>query len=184
MDTFNPEMIHAAKRNIDITVLVHNNHVFGLTTGQTTPTSNKGYKSKSTPFGNIEDPLNPLALSLVSGASFVARGFAGDLNHLKELIIAGMQHKGFALIDVLQPCVTFNNTFKLYREKTYKLENHDSSNMKATLEKTYETDKIPIGIFYQVDKPVYRDGIEQLSKGPLVKQKLQVDINKLIGKLR
>lgn len=177
-------LIHAAKRNIDITVLVHNNQVFGLTTGQTTPTSERGFKSKSTPFGNMEDPLNPLAISLVSGASFVARGFAGDPNHLKQLIIAGMKHKGFALIDVLQPCVTFYNTFQLYREKCYKLDGHDSTNFKAALEKSYETEKIPIGIFYQVKKPLYRESIEQLSSGVLVKQKLQADISELINEFR
>jgi len=99
---------HAIRRNIDITFIVHNNMVYGLTTRQTSPTSQTGFKTKSTPFGAIELPINPLAIAIASGATFVARGYPGDLKHLVWLIQEGIKHRGFALIDVLQPCVTFN----------------------------------------------------------------------------
>ncbi len=95
---------HAARRNIDVKLIVHNNMVFGLTTGQVTPTTPKGVKTRSTPYGNPENPLNPLIIALASGATFVARGFSGDVMHLKELIKEAIKHRGFAMLDILQPC--------------------------------------------------------------------------------
>ncbi len=116
-------LIHAARGNHDITVIVHDNGVYGLTTGQVAPTAQKGFKSKSTPSGIIETPLNPLSLALTQGATFIAQTFAGDTLFTIELIKQGIIHKGFSLINILQPCVTFNkiNTYQYYMTHVYKL---------------------------------------------------------------
>jgi len=167
--------IHAARRNHDITYLVHNNQVYGLTKGQASPTSDAGFITKTTPYG-APNPVNPVALAIVSGASFVGRSFAGDVGHLTDLIKKGIAHKGFALIDVLQPCPTFNhrNTYSWYRERVYKLEDedgYDPSDKKMALGKTLEWgEKIPIGVIYSKELPVYEDQLPALSKGPLVRQ--------------
>jgi len=169
--------IHAARRNHDITYLVHNNQVYGLTKGQASPTSDVGFITKTTPYG-ATNPVNPISLAIVSGASFVARGFAGDVEHLSDLIKKGITHRGFALIDILQPCIIFNhkNTFQWYRERVYKLESengYDSSDKKAALEKALEWgEKIPIGIIYRKELPVYEDQLPALHKGPLVTQEI------------
>ncbi len=167
--------IHTMRRNHNITYLVHNNQVYGLTKGQASPTSDAGFITKSTPEG-AANPVNPIALAIVSGASFVGRSFAGDIEHLSELIKAGVTHRGFALIDILQPCVSFNhkNTFQWYRERIYKLENengYDAGDRKAALAKALEWgERIPVGIIYRKELPVYEDRLPALSKGPLVRQ--------------
>jgi 2-oxoglutarate ferredoxin oxidoreductase subunit beta len=168
--------LHAARRNHDITYLVHNNQVYGLTKGQASPTSDVGFISKTTPYG-AATPVNPLALAIVLGASFVSRGFAGDIDHLANLIKKGITHRGFALIDILQPCVSFNhkNTYQWYKERVYKLEDerYDPGDRKAALEKALEWgEKIPIGIIYEQNLPVYEDHLPALSDGPLVKKKI------------
>ena len=168
--------LHACRRNHDITYLVHNNQVYGLTKGQASPTSDLGFITKTTPYG-AASPVNPIALAIVSGASFAGRGFAGDIDHLANLIRNGISHRGFALIDILQPCVSFNhkNTFQWYKERVYKLEGdkYDPSDKKAALEKALEWgDKIPIGVIYQKDLPVYEDQLPALSRGPLVRHEI------------
>jgi 2-oxoglutarate ferredoxin oxidoreductase subunit beta len=168
--------IHGARRNHDITYLVHNNQVYGLTKGQASPTSDIGFVTKTTPEG-ATNPVNPIALAIVSGASFVSRGFAGDMDHLANLIKKGITHRGFALIDILQPCVSFNhkNTYQWYKERVYKLQDkrYDPGDKKAALEKALEWgDKIPIGVIYEEDLPVYEDELPALSDRPLVKQKI------------
>ena len=167
--------LHAARRNNDITYLVHNNQVYGLTKGQASPTSDIGFITKTTPYGAVR-PVNPIALAIISGASFVGRSFAVDIDHLSNVIKKGITHRGFALIDVLQPCISFNhkNTFRWYRERVYKLEDerYDPSNRKAAMEKALEWgERIPIGIIYEENLPVYEDQLPALSKGVLVKQK-------------
>ena len=170
--------IHAARRNHDITYLVHNNQVYGLTKGQASPTSDAGFVTKTTPYGTT-NPLNPVVLAIASGASFVGRGFAGDIGHLTGLIKEGIVHKGFSLIDILQPCISFNhkNTFQWYRERVYKLgegDTYDPGDKKAALEKALEWgERIPIGIIYRKELPVYEDQLPALSKGPLVTQKIE-----------
>jgi 2-oxoglutarate ferredoxin oxidoreductase subunit beta len=168
--------LHAMRRNHDITYLVHNNQVYGLTKGQTSPTSDLGFVTKTTPYG-ASPPINPIAIAIVTGATFVARGFAGDIDHLAELIKKGIQHRGFALVDILQPCVTFNhkNTYSWYRERVYQLgEDYDPSNQLGALEKAQEWgDRIPIGVFYRVQRPTFEEQIPALSQGPLVSQKLE-----------
>ena len=150
-------LIHSAKRNTDITMIIHNNGVFALTTGQFTPTSPKGFRGKSTPSGNIEEPINPLKIMLASGATFVARGYAARVEHLKNIIKEAIKHRGFAIIDVLQPCVAFNNTYQILNQKVYELENFDTKNLEAAMRKVEEKDRIPIGIFYQIEKEVFED---------------------------
>jgi 2-oxoglutarate ferredoxin oxidoreductase subunit beta len=172
--------IAGVRGNHNITTIIHNNMVYGLTTGQTSPTTAQGTKTKSTPDGVLEMPINPLALALTLGGTFVARGFAGDMHHLKELIIAGANHDGFSLIDVMQPCVTFNhtNTYTWYRERIYKLqeEGWETNNRVQSWQKALEWgDRIPTGIFYQESSPSYEDQVKQ-DQIPLVKQSLS-DIN-------
>ncbi|MFH1174746.1 MAG: 2-oxoacid:ferredoxin oxidoreductase subunit beta [archaeon] len=179
--------IHAMRRNIDITYVVHNNQVYGLTKGQTSPTSGKGYKSKSTPDGTLEEPINPLTLALDAGATYIARGFAGDTVHLVNLITEGIKHKGFSLIDVFQPCLSFNtvNTFDYYKANVYKLEEtkHDVADFEAAHKKAREYEKLPIGLFYKTSKPTYGDGLPQIAKQALVEQDISnVDVTPLLKK--
>jgi 2-oxoglutarate ferredoxin oxidoreductase subunit beta len=169
--------IHTVRRNHDVTYIVHNNQVYALTKGQTSPTSETGFVTKTTPDG-APPPVNPLLLALAVGAGFVARGFAADTEHLAGLIKGGIKYHGFALIDVLQPCVSFNhkNTFAWYRERVYKLNesNHNPSDRNAAFTRAQEWgDKIPIGIIYREEKPAYEDGITALKKGALIDQPIE-----------
>ncbi|MBD3259557.1 2-oxoacid ferredoxin oxidoreductase [Candidatus Woesearchaeota archaeon] len=169
--------IHAARRNINMTCLAHNNQIYGLTKGQAGPTSDKGVKTKTTPRGNFETPINPLALAMTSGATFVARGFAGDVDHLTSLIVSAIKHKGFALVDILQPCVTFNkvNTYSWYKKRSYKLDKkYDPSDKEEAFKKANQWGrKIPIGIIYQEKKqPSYEDELPQIKRNPLVKHSI------------
>lgn len=164
--------IHAAKRNPDIAVIIHDNQVYGLTTGQASPTAKPGFVTKSTPEGATDEPMNPLALALVSGATFVARGFAGDMPGLTELMAAAIDHKGFAVLDVLQPCVTFNKvyTYQWFRQRLYQLssEGYQPTDKTKALEKAMEWgDKIPVGVLYKVEKPTSEDRESALSGEPL-----------------
>lgn len=173
-------LIHAARRNVDLTVIVHNNQVYGLTTGQVSPISDLGMKNKVTPGGVVEPPLNPLSLAISSGATFVARGFAGDTKQQTQLLIKGIKHKGFSLIDTLQPCVTFNrrNTFAWFYERIYKLgENYnslDKTNAFAKAEewpmrvltKVGEKEKIPTGIFFQEERATWNEQTPQIKETP------------------
>lgn len=177
---------HAARRNIDITLIVHDNMIFGLTTGQVTPTTPQGVKTKSTPFGNPERPLNPLLLALASGATFVARGFSGEADHLKELIKQGILHRGFAFIEVLQPCVTFFNTYQLFREKVYKIDgSHDPTDFEAALRLAQQEDRLPIGVFYRVERPTLEDYFAYAMRPPPALRKPQApDLSKTIERFR
>lgn len=162
-------LIHSMRRNINITYIVQNNQIYGLTTGQTSPTSSKGTRTKSTPDGAIEIPVNPIELGLASGATYLARGYAGDLPHLTSLIAGALQHRGFALIDVFQPCKTFNkvNTYEFFGSRVYRLEDDKSFSVagpgdeKAICEavkRGREWEKrIPIGLFYREDRATYED---------------------------
>jgi 2-oxoglutarate ferredoxin oxidoreductase subunit beta len=167
--------IHAIRRNPDITLLVHNNQIYGLTKGQASPTSDLGMKTKIQAQGVIHTPFDPLAVAISLDCSFVARGFAGDVGHLSNLIARSIKHKGFSLVDILQPCVTFNrlNTVQWYKERVYKLEDTDyspKSRIKA-FEKSLEWGKkIPIGVFYERKATCFEDKIPALSQKPLIKQ--------------
>ena len=168
--------IHAMRRNHDITYLVHDNQVYGLTKGQASPTSDQGFVTKTTLEG-APPPVYPIALAIAAGAGFIARGFAGDIEHLAELIKAGISYKGFALIDILQPCVAFNhkNTYDWYKERVYKLDeaSYNSSDKMGAFEKSQEWgERIPIGIIYREETASFEEQVPALKKGPLVKQKI------------
>lgn len=179
-------LMHACRGNHDITVVVHDNGVYGLTTGQVAPTADKGYKSKSTPAGIIEVPINPLALVISQGATFVAQGFAGDINHATTLIQKGIEHKGFALVNILQPCVTFNkvNTYQYYLSRVYKLgEDYNSADKEAAMEKAMEAEmeKFPLGVIYQSKRPIFTDSLPQLGSGTLLQKNRFTRIDELLS---
>lgn len=160
----------AVRRNVDLTMLVHDNQVYGLTKGQASPTTMEGAKSKSQPFGPPSAPFNPMAVAVAMKASFVARGFSGEIEHLVDLVQQAIQHKGFSLVDIFQPCVSFNkvNTFKWYQEHCYKLEDHDPTDWDAAMEKAMEFgDKIPLGVIYKNDRDVFGSNIPTLPGKPL-----------------
>ena len=169
-------LLHAMRRNHDITYLVHNNQVYGLTKGQASPTSDQGFITKTTPDG-APQAINPIGLALVSGASFIARGFSGDGDHLSGLIQQAIKHKGFALLDMLQPCVSFNhkNTFKWYQERVYRLENekgYSPADKQQAWQKSQEWgNRIPIGVIYREQRPTFEEQQSALKKGALIKQK-------------
>ena len=147
--------VHTARRNVDLTYIVMNNQIYGLTTGQISPTSSVGMKTKSTPFGSVEPPLNPLTSAMMNGATFVARGFSGDPKHLTGLITKAIEHRGFALIDIFSPCVTFNhdNDFPFFKNRVKRLEdeNHDVTDWKSACEKAMLWgDTIYTGLFLQI----------------------------------
>jgi 2-oxoglutarate ferredoxin oxidoreductase subunit beta len=170
-------------------MLVHNNQVYGLTTGQAAPTAAKGTKTKSTPQGVIENPVNPIALALAANGSFIARSYAGDIAYTKNLIEKAILHPGFALLDIFQPCITFNktNTHAWFQERVYKLEtiNHDVTNKTAAWELSQQTDKLPIGLFYEdATLPAYHQQIANLTEKPIVDQfSFQVDLTEVLKKM-
>ena len=175
--------IHAIRRNIDIVDIYQNNKVYGLTKGQYSPTSDKGYVSKTTLHGSIEESVNPLAIAIAAGATFISRGFSGELKHLTWLIEQALQHKGYSLVDVFQPCVSFNkiNTYQWYQQRVYKLEgeaDYDVTDKIAAFNKALEWGaRIPIGLFYKVEgKPTYKDQVLALQAGALVKQELKREV--------
>jgi 2-oxoglutarate ferredoxin oxidoreductase subunit beta len=160
--------MQAMRRNINLTYVVMNNEIYGLTTGQVSPTSETGMKTKSSPGGNLEGMLNPLTLALASGCGYIARGFSGQVKHLVQLYKEGIQYPGFALIDVFSPCVTFNkqNTYDFFRKRVYKLEDvgHDPTDFHAAMDKAMEWgDKIPIGLVYKNPNP--KPSIDMLDPG-------------------
>ncbi len=172
--------LHTMRRNLNLTYIVMDNEIYGLTTGQASPTSMEGHKTKSTPRGNVEKPLQPLALALTMGATYVARGFSAAPKDLTKLIADAIAHRGFSLIDVFSPCVTFNklNTYAWFKERVYKLEEqgHDTGDMDAALQKSFEFgDKIPLGLLYREERPIYDDSEPILQQGPLVDQPLGID---------
>lgn len=178
-------MIFAAKRNIDITVIVHNNGIYALTTGQFSPTSRKGFKGPSSPTGNIEEPINPISIMLDAGASFVARGYAGKMEHLSSLMVQAVKHKGFSYIDVLQPSVVFHNTYKKYNQLTEIIEKTPASIEKARKLAQEREERLPIGVFYKTEKPVYEEelyGNWNPAENKISPEKRRKQISKIINK--
>jgi 2-oxoglutarate ferredoxin oxidoreductase subunit beta len=171
----------AIRRNINITVLVHNNQVYGLTKGQASPTSDKGFITKTQPDGVISLPFNPLATAVALYAGFVARSFVGMKEHLITMIIEAMKHKGFSLVDILQPCVSFNhvNTFKWYKERCTELpSDYDPSDWGSAMEKAQIwRDEIPVGIIYKNNRLSFEEGFSVLKNGRLAGR--EVDRSKL-----
>jgi len=176
--------IHAMRRNPAIVHVVENNQVYGLTKGQYSPTSEKGYISSFSPEGAIEFAINPLALALAAGATFVSRTFAGDVKQMGVVLQKAIQHRGYALVDCMQPCVTYNklNTYDWFRARVYKLEEeegYDPSSRDMAWQKAQEWgDRIPIGILYQTeDRPTYEEQVSELQAGPLVRQPMNGRVN-------
>lgn len=174
--------VHTMRRNVDLTYIVMDNQIYGLTTGQCSPTSAKGMKTKSTPFGNVENPINPIPIAIVAGATYVARGFSGNQKHLVELIKGGITHKGFALIDVFSPCVTYNkdNTYQWFRPRVKPLEEmgHDPTNFQAAIEQALMWgDEIPIGLFWKRTDVPSLDQLEPVlaEGGPLAHRPLGIN---------
>jgi len=165
--------IHACRRNHDLTVILHDNALYSLTTGQTSPTSPHGAKTKSTPLGNIDNPFSPVTLAIASGATFVARALSNDVEKLSELITKANAHQGLSIIDVLQPCVSFNKEYTpdFYKDNFYYLdESYDVTNKEVAFTKSQEwgIKQIPLGIFYNIEKPSYESQIPQIKDKPLV----------------
>lgn len=155
-------LVHASRRNSDVTLCLHNNQLFALTTGQATPTSPKGFKGRSTPDGSIEEPMNPLAFVLAAGATFVARTYSRDIQGTKDVMKAAARHKGFSFIEIIQPCLTFFDTTEAIKDRLYPLEEgFPTDNLEAAVAKVKEMDRIPLGIFYRVDKPSFEEQINQ-----------------------
>lgn len=157
-------LIFAAKRNVDITMIIHNNRVYGLTTGQSSPTSPLGYKGRSTPKGSIEIPLNPLEVMLSSGATFLARGYSRNIELLKNIFKEAINHKGFALIDILQVCFTYYNMYEYYNKKVYELKEHNVEDYSEALKKIrewnyYNEKPIALGVFYKQKSVTFGDRI-------------------------
>ena len=166
---------HTARRNVDLTYVVMNNQIYGLTTGQISPTSRPGQKTKSTPFGSVEYPLNPITSAIMNGATYVAQGYSGDIKHLTELIKGGIEHKGFSLINVYSPCVTFNldNTHAFFKSRIKKLEDegHDATDWVSACEKAMVWgDQIYIGKFFDINEKESLNELEPvLKEGPVSK---------------
>ncbi len=173
--------IHTLRSNPDITYIVHDNQVYGLTKGQTSPTTEQGEKTSSAPEGAPDLPINPPALAIAAGGTFVAQGFSGDTRQLTQLIKDGVAHPGMAHINVLQPCVTFNhhNTFSWFFKRVYKVETtpYDFSNKTEAFTKALEWgDKIPTGLLYREIRPTLEEQISELRHDPLVEKPLPVDL--------
>jgi len=167
-------LIHAIRRNISVKLFVHNNQIYGLTKGQASPTSTEGMVTKNQPFGVLSEQLNPMALAVALDCSFVARGYAGNQEHLKGLMKEAIAHKGFSLVDILQPCVTFNkvNTYQWYQQRVYPLEPaYDPEDRIGAFRKALEWEEhIPIGIIYRNNRPSLEERIPVIQDRPLVAQ--------------
>ena len=182
-------LIHGARKNIDMTMIVHDNQIFALTTGQVTPTTEPGYSTKSTPFGAYDRPMNPILLALSSGATFVARGTTLNPDHLAIIIEEAIKHKGFSFVEVLQPCLAFHNSIKDLQGKTYVLDNNNLSDFNNALKiaqewdyTKYEDARIPIGIFYKTEKKILEEKL--IARGPFYNIKRDINIDELLNKFK
>ncbi|MDD9270368.1 2-oxoacid:ferredoxin oxidoreductase subunit beta [Paenibacillus sp. GCM10023248] len=185
--------VHAIRRNIDVTYIVMDNQIYGLTKGQASPRSAEGFKTKSTPQGTIESAISPLEVAMAAGATFVAQSFSSNLKQLTAVIEAGLNHKGFSLINVFSPCVTFNkvNTYDWFKENIVDLDeipDYDYTNRVMAMTKIMETNSMLTGIIYQnKDKKSYEDSIPNFAKEGLSKQNLQLseaDFNKMLTEFK
>ncbi|MGZ4112140.1 MAG: 2-oxoacid:ferredoxin oxidoreductase subunit beta [Tumebacillaceae bacterium] len=185
--------IHAVRRNIDITYLVMDNHIYGLTTGQTSPTSDKGTKTKTAPEGATDEPIHPLQMAITAGAGFVAQGYSGNLKQLTELIEKGIQHKGFSLINIYSPCVTFNkvNTYDFYKENLINVDedaSYDNTDRFGAMKKIEETDELVTGLLYHnPNKLAYHETALHYPATPIAHNDLKIareDWNKIAASFK
>ncbi|USH00318.1 2-oxoacid ferredoxin oxidoreductase [Thermococcus argininiproducens] len=178
--------LHAIRRNPDITVLIHDNQIYGLTKGQASPTTMLGMKTPTQPWGVFEEPFNPIALAIALDASFVARTFMGYFEESVGIIKKAIQHKGLAIVDIFHPCVSFNkvNTYEWYHKHTYWMEDHDPYNREEAFKRAIETDPLPLGIFYIHEKPTFEEQVMAYKKDktPLWQRKPKFgEIKKILG---
>jgi 2-oxoglutarate/2-oxoacid ferredoxin oxidoreductase subunit beta len=183
--------IHNIRRNPDITNIVHNNMVYGLTKGQASPTSQKDFNTPLQIEGVSLEPFNPLAIAIALNASFVARAFSGDIKETKEILKNAIDHRGYALVDIFQPCVTFNkvNTYQWFKNNTYYLdESHDPSDREMAFKRSIETEKYPLGIFYlNADNKTFEEGLKayQTDRSPLYQRGLDwAELKKLVDSMK
>ncbi len=182
--------MHTIRRNPNITNIVHNNMVYGLTKGQASPTTAKGFKTSVQVSGVSAEPFNPLAVAIALNASFVARAFVGNAEHMKEILKKAIRHKGYALVDIFQPCVTFNktNTYAWFKEKTYIMDDsHNPHDRQAAMARAFETERLPLGVFYINEQPTFEEttGMYAQSQEPLWKREPQMHkLRDLIGRMR
>lgn len=170
-------LTHTIRRNPDITAIVHNNMIYGLTKGQASPTSSLGLRNPIQPDGVVVDPFNPMAVAVALDASFVARANIGDILQTKAILTQALSWKGFALVDVFQPCVVFNkvNTYEWFKEHTYYLpEDYDPTDRQAAFAKACETDKMPLGVLYKHERPIYEDELGIQADTPLYRRELDM----------
>jgi 2-oxoglutarate ferredoxin oxidoreductase subunit beta len=173
--------IHNIRRNVNITHFVHDNQIYGLTKGQASPTSMEGIVTDVQTNGNINTPLNPVLMAIAAGAGFVARAFSGKNEHLISIMKQAIEFKGYALVDILQPCVSFNkvNTFAWYNKRVYELNSsHDKSNKMSAMQKAMEfSDRIPIGVLFQEEKPTFHQKNSVLKSGvPLLDRGIDSEV--------
>ncbi len=170
----------AIRRNIDVTLLVHDNQVYGLTKGQASPTSEEGFTTKAQPSGVASSPFNPVAAAVLMKAGFVARGFSGMVDHLAGLIQQALAHRGFSLVDILQPCVSFNrvNTFAWYQKRCTPLpQDYDPTHFERALQTALQWgDRIPVGLLYKNDRPAYEESLSVLKEGPLLGREVNREV--------
>ncbi len=170
-------LLHAIRRNVNVKLFVHNNQIYGLTKGQASPTTLEGTVTKTQPFGSLSESFNPLSMAVALDCSFVARGFSGDAEFLRELMKEAIRHKGFSLLDILQPCVTFNrvNTYQWYKERVYHIENdHDPLDRVDSFKRAIEWgDRIPTGIIFRNNRPTFEERLPVIQEKPLIKQQFR-----------
>jgi len=181
-------LLHAMRRNINVKLFVHNNQVYGLTKGQASPTTAEGTHPKNLPFGVLSENLNPMALAVAMDCSFAARAFSGDTSQLRDIIKAALLHKGFSLVDILQPCVSFNkiNTFEWYHQRVYRIgADYDTYDRSAAFVKALEwSNRIPTGIFYRNSRTVFDERIPLIKDSPIVRQEQSANMQKIEAVLK
>ncbi len=170
--------VHTARRNIDITYIVMDNQIYGLTKGQSSPTSAPGFVTPTTPFGVKEKPVDGVTLALVNGATFVARGFSGDVKGLTEIFIKAIKHRGFSFVNVLSPCVTFNkyNTYEWFRERVRPIEkdkDYDPTNRELAIRKAIDSKGIPLGVFFEEVRDTFEDDVLRVPSHPMVEEPIE-----------
>lgn len=178
--------VHAVRRNIDMTYIVMDNHIYGLTKGQTSPTSARGFVTKTSPSGSVENPIHPLETALVNGVTFLAQGFSGDIRQLNILFKAAIEHKGFALVNVFSPCVTFNkvNTYDYWKERLIDIssvENYNVTDRAQAINIVREREGLISGILFKEGRKTFTELDVNFPQAPIVKQNLTIDQDVLTG---
>jgi 2-oxoglutarate ferredoxin oxidoreductase subunit beta len=185
--------IHAMRRNVDITYIVMDNHIYGLTTGQASPTSDVGFNTKTSPYGTVEAPIHPIQLALAQGCSFIAQGFSGNIKQLTTLIEKAIWHKGFSFVNVFSPCVTFNkvNTYEFYKQELVNLdedESYDPHDRVLALQRVAGRESLTVGLIYEdTTRPAFEDAVHGFPDEAIAKRDLtlsEADLAELVASFR